>query len=415
MTATTTFEIRAQQLDANDPCAMYRDWFHVPENKVYLDGNSLGLMPKSCVQRLSVVAQSEWSEGLIASWTRAQWFDLPLKVGDRLAPLLGVGRGEVVVGDSTSVNLFKCMAAALHLRPERKVILAESDNFPTDSYMAQGLANLIDAVEVKYFDAETDPAALADNAAIVVLSHIHYRNARVRDMAQVTKAIQAKGALVLWDLSHTTGAFDCQLNQVNADMAVGCTYKYLNGGPGAPAFTWINKQHMTDLVQPLSGWMGHASPFDFDREYVAANGPRRLLCGTPQVLSLSAVDEALKLWTEVDLNALWEKRQLMSSLFIDAVESLCDSHDLQLESPREPRYRGSHVAFFMAEHGYEVMQALIARGVVGDFRAPGTLRFGFAPLYLRYRDVLAAVQNLAAVLDHQEWNKPQFRNRSVVT
>ena len=353
--------------------------------------------------------------GLIQSWTSAQWFDLPLSVGDRLAPLLGVGSGEIAVGDSTSVNLFKCLAAGLHLRPERRVILAEADNFPTDTYMAQGLAQLAGDVEVRYFDQDTDPASLAHEAAVVVLSHIDYRYGRMRDMESVSKAIQAQGAVVLWDLSHTTGAVHCDLSGSGADMAVGCTYKYLNGGPGAPAFTWVAAKHLTNLQQPLSGWMGHASPFDFSRDYSPAEGARRLVCGTPQVLSLAALDEALKLWESVDLQALWHKRSLMTQLFIDAVRTGCADFDLKLLSPMDAEIRGSHVSFSLEGHGYEVIQALAARGVMGDFRTPSTIRFGFAPLYLSFVEVVQAAEHLKAVLEHREWDRPQFRVRKTVT
>ena len=412
---TQAYLDRAAALDQQDPCAVYRDQFHIPQGLIYLDGNSLGLMPKGCAERLAHVANHEWSQGLIQSWTSAQWFDLPLSVGDRLAPLLGVGSGEIAVGDSTSVNLFKCLAAGLHLRPERRVILAEADNFPTDTYMAQGLAQLAGDVEVRYFDQDTDPASLAHEAAVVVLSHIDYRYGRLQDMESVSKAIQAQGAVVLWDLSHTTGAVHCDLSGAGADMAVGCTYKYLNGGPGAPAFTWVAAKHLTNLQQPLSGWMGHASPFDFSRDYSPAEGARRLVCGTPQVLSLAALDEALKLWESVDLPALWHKRSSMTQLFIDAVLTGCADFDLKLLSPMDAEIRGSHVSFSLEGHGYEVIQALAARGVMGDFRTPSTIRFGFAPLYLSYVEVVQAAGHLKAVLEHREWDRPQFRVRKTVT
>ena len=412
---TQAYLDRAAALDQQDPCAVYRDQFHIPQGLIYLDGNSLGLMPKGCAERLAHVANHEWSQGLIQSWTSAQWFDLPLSVGDRLAPLLGVGSGEIAVGDSTSVNLFKCLAAGLHLRPERRVILAEADNFPTDTYMAQGLAQLAGDVEVRFFDQDTDPASLAHEAAVVVLSHIDYRYGRMRDMESVSKAIQAQGAVVLWDLSHTTGAVHCDLSGAGADMAVGCTYKYLNGGPGAPAFTWVAAKHLTNLQQPLSGWMGHASPFDFNRDYSPAEGARRLVCGTPQVLSLAALDEALKLWESVDLPALWHKRSLMTQLFIDAVLTGCADFDLKLLSPMDAEIRGSHVSFSLEGHGYEVIQALAARGVMGDFRTPSTIRFGFAPLYLSFVEVVQAAGHLKAVLEHREWDRPQFRVRKTVT
>jgi kynureninase len=412
----TELQRRAAALDAADSLAPMRARFHVPDGVIYLDGNSLGPMPKTVTARIADVATREWSEGLIRSWLTAGWFDLPLTVGDRIAPLIGAGRGEVAVGDSTSVNLFKGLAAALHLRPGRSVIVAEEANFPTDSYMAQGLAALVPGVELRYVGAgQPIDGALAPDVAVVLLSHVDYRTAAVRDMAAVTSAVHAHGALVLWDLSHTTGAVACDLTHDGADIAVGCTYKYLNGGPGAPAFIWINPAHLPDAQQPLSGWMGHAAPFAFARDYTPAAGARRLVCGTPQVLSLAALDDALRLWADVDLPALYAKSRAMTTFFIEGVEAACGAHGLTLVGPRDPARRGSHVSFDLATGGFEVVQALIARGVIGDFRAPTAMRFGFAPLYLSFAEVARAIEHLADVLDTREWDQPQFRVRGAVT
>lgn len=409
-------EKRAAELDAADSLSAMRDRFHVPDEMIYLDGNSLGLMPKAAAQRVSSVASKEWSEGLIRSWSDAGWFHLPMTAGDRIAPLVGAGPGEIAVGDSTSVNIFKCMAAALQLRPGRRTILAEGDNFPTDSYMAQGLAELIPDVELRFFEAGQDPAASVDDrVAVVLLSHVDYRSALVRDMAAVTQAIQARGAVVVWDLSHTTGAVACDLRSANADFAVGCSYKYLNGGPGAPAFAWAHPRHSGDLRQPLSGWMGHAAPFDFTRGYAPARGARRFVCGTPQILSLSALDEALKLWADVDLESVWTKSRALTGLFIEAVETLAEGHGLRLAGPRDARLRGSHVSFDLECGGFELMQALAARKVIGDFRAPSTARFGFAPLYLRFADAVAAARHIADILDSGEWDDDRYRVRGAVT
>ncbi len=404
-------------MDAADSLASKRELFQRPQGGVYLDGNSLGLMPLSVPARMASVTKTEWADGLIRSWTDAGWFHLPLSVGDKIAPLIGAGSGQVAVGDSTSVNLFKCLSAALHLNPGRRVILAEGDNFPTDSYMAQGLAALIPDVELRYIEADQDPASDVDaDVAVVLLSHVDYRSARVRDMARITRAVQNKGALILWDLSHTTGALRCDLLGTGADMAVGCTYKYLNGGPGAPAFSWVNPKHSETAIQPLCGWMGHAAPFDFSRGYTPAEGARRFIAGTPQILSLSSLDEALTLWADVDLDVLWFKSREMTSFFIEAVQKLCAGHGLVLASPADPTVRGSHVSFDLPDGGgYEVMQAMAARGVLGDFRAPMTLRFGFAPLYLSFAEVLTAARHLAEILETREWDDDRFRVRGAVT
>ena len=407
---------RAAAFDAADPLAPLRDAFHVPDGVVYLDGNSLGLMPKTVPARLGEVVAREWGEGLIRSWTAAGWFDMPLRVGDRIAPLIGAGPGEVAVGDSTSVNLFKCLAAALHLRPGRPVVLTDGADFPTDGYMAQGLAALVPGVEVRCL-AEGHPLrwGLGPDVAVVMRSHVDYRTALVQDMAAVTAEVHDAGALMLWDLSHTTGAVACDVTGAGADLAVGCGYKYLNGGPGAPAFAWIHPSLVASVRQPLAGWMGHAAPFTFARDYVPADGIRRLVCGTPQVLSLAALDEALKVWEGVDLPALYAKARALTAFFIDSVEATCGAHGLTLVSPRDAARRGSHVSYDAAEGGYEVVQALIARGVIGDFRGPATMRFGFAPLYLSFADVARAVAHLREVLDTREWDQPRFRVRGAVT
>lgn len=412
----TDFATQVAKLDAADDLAHFRDRFVVPDGVIYLDGNSLGLMPKSVPDRLAQVAHQEWSRGLISSWSTAGWFDLPMKVGNRIAPLIGAGDGEVAVGDSTSVNIFKGLAAALHLNPGRRVILAEGENFPTDSYIAQGLGELVPDVSVQFLPAGVDVAgALSPDIAVLLLSHVDYRTGFMRDMAAINKAACAQGVLVLWDLSHTTGAVACDLSGTGADMAVGCTYKYLNGGPGAPAFAWINPRLVDHARQPLSGWMGHANPFDFIRNYEPAAGARRLVCGTPQVLSLSSLDEAMRVWEDVDTTALFAKSRAMTDFFIEAVEHLCAGHGLELIVPRDVMTRGSHVSFDLTTNGFEVMQALAERGVIGDFRAPNTMRFGFAPLYLRYKDVAQAAEHLADILRTGEWDQDKFRVRGKVT
>lgn len=383
----TDFAAVARQYDQSDPLAELRDLFHVPDGLIYLDGNSLGLMPRSTNGRVASVVADEWAEGLIGSWREAGWMDLPITVGDRIAPLIGVGPGEVAVGDSTSVNLFKCLAAALHVRPGRGVILAEEDNFPTDNYICSGLAELSDQIEVRYLKpGGSIEEALDDDVAVVILSHVHYRSSLVRDMAELNRSAHAAGALVLWDLSHSTGALSVDLKATESDFAVGCSYKYLNGGPGAPAFVWVSEQLSEQVRQPLSGWMGHNDPFAFTVDYQPADGIRRFVCGTPQVLSLAALDESLKLWEQVDTTQLFAKTAAMTEFFIDAVEQECGEFELTLQSPRDPSVRGSHVSFGFSG-GAQVMTALAKRGIVGDFRPPDTMRFGIAPLYLRMTDL----------------------------
>lgn len=409
------FAACAEALDRTDPLAGFRSRFILPDGVIYLDGNSLGLMQNSVASRLARTASKEWAEGVIRSWGGAGWFDLPMTAGDRIAPLIGVGRGEVAVGDSTSANLFKCLAAALHLRPGRSVILAEGDNFPTDTYIASGLAGLVERAELRFLEpGEALSDRIDAETAVVMMSHVDYRTAEIRDMAAVNAAAHAAGALVIWDLSHSTGAVPVDLLAADADMAVGCTYKYLNGGPGAPAFAWIHSRFYPEVRQPLSGWMGHLAPFGFERDYAAAPGARRLVCGTPQILSLAALDEALAIWDDVDLAALFEKGRRMTAFFIEVVETECRDLGLQLAVPRDCDRRGSHVSFRHAS-GFEIMQALASEGVIGDFRAPDTMRFGFAPLYLTFTEVYQAAVRLRDILVERRWDTPAFRKRTLVT
>ena len=405
----------ARHLDSSDTFASYRELFHIPEDMIYLDGNSLGLMPKACAKRVQEVAHEEWSEGLISSWSGAGWFHLPLTVGDRIAPIVGAGEKEIAVGDSTSVNLFKCLAAALKLRPGRKVILSEADNFPTDHYIANGLAGMLDGYSVRDLNpGDRIEDKLGEDVAVLILSHVHYRTCEIRDVAHINRIAHDRGVLVLWDLSHTSGAVEINLKADDCDFAVGCSYKYLNGGPGAPAFAWINPRLQAEMDQPLSGWMGHIDPFAFTPDYQPGDGVRRFVCGTPQVLSLSSLDEALKIWADVDRDALFAKSRQMTSFFIEAVEEACADHPLTLMCPRDPSKRGSHVSFDY-ENGYGTMRAMAERKVIGDFRAPGTMRFGFAPLYLSFTDVARAVEHLRAVLNEREWDRAEYKIRGEVT
>jgi kynureninase len=415
VTSTPLTRESVAALDAPDPLAPFRDQFHVPEGVIYLDGNSLGALPKSIPDRLEQAIRHEWGDGLVRSWNTAGWYDMPRRLGDKLARLIGAQPGEVVVADSTSVNLFKVLAAALKLNPGRRMIVSEPDNFPTDLYMAQGLIDLLGGQhELKLVRAEALMEAINDEIAAVMLTHVNYRTGYMHDMAAITAHAHERGALMIWDLAHSAGAMPVDLSAANADFAIGCGYKYLNGGPGAPAFVYVAQRHQAGFSQPLSGWMGHAQPFEFDWKYRPAEGIARYLCGTQPVLSMIALECAVDLMLTANLAEIREKSLRMADLFIRLVEERCAGHGLELVTPREPEKRGSQVCLRHPE-GYPIMQALIARGVIGDFRAPDILRFGFTPLYLRYVDMWDAVDILADILNTHAWDQPAFKRRAKVT
>ena len=400
-------------LDRTDPLRAFRDRFVVPKDVIYLDGNSLGCLPRATAARVAEVVEREWGDGLIRSWNQAGWIDLPRRVGDKIAPLIGARPGEVIVTDSTSVNLFKLLSGALALNPGRRVILTEEQNFPTDLYIAEGVAALLGA-ELRRVAGDAVIDALDDRVAVVSLTHVSYRTGRMHDLAAITARAHAAGALILWDLSHSAGALPIDLDASSADLAVGCGYKYLNGGPGAPAFLFIAERHQAAFRSPLSGWLGHADPFAFAPRYRAADGITRALVGTPPILSLAALEIGVDLAREVTLAEVRRKSVALCDAFIALVEKACAGFGLELASPREAGRRGSQVCFTHPA-GYAVMQALIARGVIGDFRAPDILRFGFAPLYVRFADVGEAVRHLREVLERREWDRPEFRHRATVT
>jgi kynureninase len=404
---------RCLQLDAQDPLALCRDRFDLPDGVTYLDGNSLGAMPKNVPPRMQRALQQEWALGLIRSWNDADWYPAPQRVGARIAPLIGAQADEVIVCDSISVNLFKVLVAALRMRPGRSKILSELGNFPTDAYMASGVAELTHASFVAV-EPEAVLAALDDSVAVVSLTHVNYKTGRIHDMAAITQRAHAVGALVVWDLAHTAGAMPCALNECRADFAVGCGYKYLNGGPGAPAFVFVAKRHQDTLQQPLQGWHGHAKPFAFVHDYEAAPGIDRMLVGTAPQLSLIALEAALTAFDGIDLQQLRRKSVALTELFIQLVDQDLRGHGFGLASPRVAAERGSQVALTHAE-GYAIVQALIARGVIGDYRAPNILRFGFAPLYLRFIDVWNAVATLKDVMHSQAWQQAAFQQRKAVT
>jgi kynureninase len=400
----------ARARDAADPLARFRARFALPDGIIYLDGNSLGARPKATAARLANVAEQEWGDGLIRSWNDAGWIDAPAHVGDKIARLIGAGPGEVVAADSTSVNTFKLLAAALAARPGRHVILSEPGNFPTDIYMADGIRLVRPDVELRLAPVDALADALDDSVAVLLLTHVHYKTAAMHDMAALTARAQAAGALALWDLSHSAGAVAVDLTAANADLAVGCGYKYLNGGPGAPAYIYVAERHQAALHSPLTGWMGHAAPFDFVDDYDPADGIGRFLCGTPPILGLVALEAGVDLMLEADPAALFAKGQALCSNFIEQVGARCP---LPLAGPAAGP-RGSHVSL-RHPHGYEVMQALIDRGVIGDFRAPDILRFGFTPLYTSFEDVWRAVDMLADVLASECWRDDKYAVRARVT
>ncbi len=403
----------ALALDAADPLAPWRDRFLLPEGMIYLDGNSLGALPAVTPGRMDEVVRRQWGQDLIKSWNVHDWIGAPQRVGDKIAGLVGAEAREVVVSDSTSVNLFKLLSAALAARPGRRVILTEPGDFPTDLYIAQGLAARFGA-EVRAVEPDQVLAALDEDVAVLMLTHVHYKSGRRRDMAALTKAAHAKGALTLWDLSHSAGAIPVDLNAAGADLAVGCGYKYLNGGPGAPAFLFVARRLQAELSSPLTGWMGHAEPFAFVDDYRPAPGIDRFLCGTPSILAFTGLEAAVEMFLEVDQTALYAKGERLCDLFIEQVSAFAETHDLRLVTAREAQQRGSHVSYAHA-HGYQLMQALIAHGVVGDFRTPDVARFGFTPFYVGYADVWRAAGILKSLLESGEWRDPAYAVRARVT
>ncbi|NRQ35710.1 kynureninase [Nonomuraea sp. NN258] len=393
---------RCRALDAEDPLREFRREFVLPEGVVYLVGNSLGALPRGTSERVRRAVEDEWGTQLVGGWNSAGWYDQPLTVGDRLAPLIGAGPGQVVAGNTTSIAVFQAVSAALRLRPDRKVIVSDARNFPTDHYMVQGLARLLGGYEVR------DVAeGRFDDAAVVLLSEVDYRTGARYDVPSITAQVQAAGALMVWDVCHSVGALEVDVSA--ADFAVGCTYKYLNAGPGAPAFIYVNPRHHATAENVLSGWYGHAEPFAFEADFRRAEGIRRFAVSTPHVLSFAALDAALDVWERVPMAQVRAKSVALTSLFIDLIGDA-----LELASPREAAERGSQVSFRHPD-GYPIMRALIDRGVHGDFRAPDILRFGFAPLYLRYVDVHDAATTLLEVLDKELWRDEKYAQRLAVT
>ncbi|OYT77272.1 kynureninase [Pseudomonas sp. PGPPP2] len=415
-----TTRSHCQALDAQDPLAPLRNQFSLPEGVIYLDGNSLGARPVASLARAQQVIAEEWGNGLIRSWNRAGWADLSQRLGNRLAPLIGARDGEVVITDTTSINLFKVLSAALTVQrqraAERKVIVSEASNFPTDLYIAEGLAELLQqGYSLRLVNSPDElPQAIDADVAVVLLTHVNYKTGYMYDMQALTALSHECGALSIWDLAHSAGAVPIDLHNAGADYAIGCTYKYLNGGPGSQAFVWVNPA-LVDLVrQPLSGWFGHTRQFAMEANYAPSAGIARYLCGTQPITSLAMVECGLAIFEQTDMASLRTKSLALTDLFIELVEARCAAHGLVLITPREHARRGSHVSFEHPE-GYAVIQALIARGVIGDYREPRIMRFGFTPLYTSFTEVWDAVEILGEILDENTWDQPQFKVRHSVT
>ena len=390
-----------------------KDAFILPEGVIYLDGNSLGPMPKSVPARVAGVLTEEWAQMLIRGWNKAGWMAMPSDIGDAVGRLIGAAAGTVVMGDTLSVKVYQALAAGVKMRPGRKIILSDTGNFPSDLYIAEGLVGLLQqGYELRTVKPEDVAEAITDDIAVVMLTEVDYRTGRKHDMKTITELAHAAGAVMVWDLAHSAGAIPVDLAASNCEFAVGCTYKYLNGGPGAPAFIYI-RPDLADAAEPaLSGWLGHASPFDFDLHYKPAKGIERMRVGTPPVLQMAALQEAMKVWEGVDMADLRAASLALQEQFIEEVER--DVPQLTLASPRDGSIRGSQVSFRF-EHGYAAMQALIDRGVIGDFRAPDIMRFGFTPLYLDSGDVTAAVKVIRDVMENALWDNDSYKVKSRVT
>ena len=396
-------------LDKADSLAPKRLEFDLPDNTIYLDGNSLGALPIAVKSKVADVVSQQWGSHLISSWNSHSWIDLPINVGEKIAPLIGAAQGQVICCDSTSVNLFKVLSSALSLNPERNLVLSTQDNFPTDLYMVQGLSDLLgpDLCQLQLVQEQHIEQHLNDSVAVLLLTQVNFRTGQLLNMEKLTRLAHDKGILVVWDLAHSAGALPVELDKCNVDFAVGCGYKYLNGGPGAPAFLYVAKRHHALVKQPLSGWMGHAAPFSFDSTYKTAKNINQFQCGTPSIISLSALDSALDVWQDVDMLHIRQKSLALSNVFIKLVQKHECLQTLQLCSPAIESERGSQLAF-SHENAFAICQALIEEGVIADFRAPNILRFGFTPLYTSFEDIWKAVTILANIIKSDFYKEPRF-------
>ena len=400
----------AKAADAADPLRPFRDRFHLPEGVIYLDGNSLGPLPKQVAPHQRVVVEHEWADGLIRSWNSADWINAPQRVGAKLAPLIGAKPHEVIVTDSTSVNLFKLLVAAAG-QSAGKTLLSESGNFHTDLYIASGVADLL-GLRLDIAPRAQIEERIGADTAVLLLTHVHYKTAERFDIARLTAKAKRAGALTVWDLSHSAGAVPLHLNEAGAELAVGCGYKYFNGGPGAPAFLYIAEHLQERLVSPVRGWMGHAQPFAFTDDYRPATGIDRFMAGTPPILGIAALEAALDAFEGVTMERLWSKSRAMFDVFVGLMEARCP--EFRCITPRGEDQRGSHISF-AHDHAFEICQALIAHGVIGDFRAPDVIRFGLTPLYLGFEDIWQAVDILARIMTDESWRDPKYAVRGKVT
>ncbi|MDO6730116.1 kynureninase [Marinovum sp. 2_MG-2023] len=390
-----------------------RAMFHLPDGMIYLDGNSLGPLPRAAAARLQQAAVDEWGDMLITGWNRAGWMGMPTRLGDRIGALIGAAPGNTVLGDTLSIKVYQALAAALEMRPDRRVVLSDSGNFPTDLYMAQGLLGSLNrGHELRVVAPEAVEAAIGEDIAVLMLTHVDYATGRMHDMARLTKRAQDAGAVVIWDLAHSAGAVPVDFAGSHAEFAVGCTYKYLNGGPGAPAFISLRPDTTAQVRPALAGWLGHDAPFAFEPDYRPGSGVARMRVGTPPVLQMAALDAALDVWDDVKMADIRAQSVALCDRFISGVEASCP--DLTLASPRDADQRGSQVSFRF-DAGYAAMQALIARGVIGDFRASNIMRFGFTPLYIGVDDVDRAVEILAEIMTTGAWDQPEYHQRNAVT
>jgi kynureninase len=406
----------ANRLDVHDPLARFRDEFALPEDVIYLDGNSLGAAPIAAFDEVNTAMREEWAEGLITSWRDAGWWTLGETLGDKIAPLIGALADEVAVCDTTSVNIYKALHAAISMRPGRSVVLTEARGFPTDTYVAEGVVSSYPGMRLELVDVESSDwaSALNHTVAAVLVNHVDYRTASLRDMAAISAQIHAAGAIAVWDLCHSVGVIGVELERAGADFAVGCTYKYMNGGPGSPAFIYARTSHHGHFETPLQGWWGHAQPFEMERWYRGAEGIRRLLVGTQPILSMRALAASLEMYERAGIEDIRRKSQSLTSFFIDLVDQECVGFDLEVVTPRDPEQRGSQVSLFH-EHGYAIVRALDARHVHGGYREPGVMRFGLAPLYTSHADVWEGVVRLKAVMESGEWRDDRFAAKGAIS
>ena len=413
MAAKTRTDLEA--LDESDSLAAFREEFFLPEGVIYLNGNSLGAMPLAAVERARRVVEHEWADGLIGSMNSAGWYELPSTLGRKIAPIVGANPNEVVLTDATGINLYKVMAAALKMQPERRVVVMEGSNFPTNNYMVQGLLDELDkGYTIRFAEIDDLLDAIDEDVAAICITHVHYKTGHILDMAAITERAHAVGAAAVWDVCHSAGAMPVDFNGCNVDFAVGCTYKYINGGPGAPALLFAAERHHGKYTQPLTGWYGHAAPFDFERDYRPVGDIRQMLSGTQPTASLSMAEIGIDIMLRADINEIRRKSMQMTDLFIELVEQRCSDYGFALVSPRDAERRGSQVSFHK-DDGYPIVRALHDRGVICDYRAPGNMRFGFAPLYIRYVDVWDAVDRLHDILCKETWKDAQYQVRAAVT